>query len=207
MNARIDPSATARVQLRGDALTTLRASVAAHPGAEGACAVVASHVVGLGALPTTLGLGDVAYASFLAHYFPHHLPPLLSDEALERAEVRAELASPRGDEIEALEELFAEFAPDASPSDRAWHRIIAHACLGGDHLWSDLGLGARTELRALLTAIVPQLVAENTQDMRWKRFFYRQLCERGGDYICRSPSCETCSSYDECFVTPDEGSS
>ncbi|WP_280806688.1 nitrogen fixation protein NifQ [Vibrio mytili] len=33
------------------------------------------------------------------------------------------------------------------------------------------------------------------------RFLYRQLYESRGDYVWRSPSCETCSSYRECFQT------
>ena len=32
----------------------------------------------------------------------------------------------------------------------------------------------------------PQLARRNTQDMRWKKFLYKQLCEQDGGYVCRS---------------------
>lgn len=77
--------------------------------------------------------------------------------------------------------------------------VIATTCLGSSHLWSDLGLPERKVLSEMIRFYFPELHAKNHNNMRWKRFFYRQLCESGGDYVCRSPSCEECSSYAECF--------
>jgi len=78
--------------------------------------------------------------------------------------------------------------------------VIAHSCLGYNHLWADLGLSDRDVLNEMIHYYFPKLHQLNQNNMRWKRFFYRQLCESEGDYICRSPSCEHCVSYNECFI-------
>ena len=66
----------------------------------------------------------------------------------------------------------------------AWR--VALASLGNNHLWQDMGLASRAELSELLGRHFPGLVAKNTGNMKWKKFFYRQLCEREGLSICRS---------------------
>jgi nitrogen fixation protein NifQ len=45
----------------------------------------------------------------------------------------------------------------------------------------------------------PALVARNAGDMKWKKFLYRQLCEREQLLICKSPSCSVCSDLPVCF--------
>ena len=35
--------------------------------------------------------------------------------------------------------------------------------------------------------------------MRWKRFFYRMLCENDGLVMCSTPVCTNCSDFDLCF--------
>jgi nitrogen fixation protein NifQ len=40
--------------------------------------------------------------------------------------------------------------------------------------------------------------------MKWKKFFYRQLCERAGVPICKSPHCAECCDRALCFG-PEEG--
>lgn len=40
--------------------------------------------------------------------------------------------------------------------------------------------------------------------MKWKKFFYRQLCEQAEVLICKSPNCAVCSDYSLCFA-PTEG--
>jgi nitrogen fixation protein NifQ len=46
----------------------------------------------------------------------------------------------------------------------------------------------------------PHLAAKNDRDMKWKRFLYRQLCEREGIHICPAPSCQVCTDYAKCFA-------
>jgi nitrogen fixation protein NifQ len=45
----------------------------------------------------------------------------------------------------------------------------------------------------------PALVAKNSQDMKWKKFLYRELCQREDILICKSPSCAVCTDLPLCF--------
>lgn len=82
-------------------------------------------------------------------------------------------------------------------------RAIATACLGDNHLWQDLGLPSRYVLSQLLVDHFTSLAARNTADMRWKKFFYKQLCDRADINICKAPSCAECIDYDLCFGPED----
>ena len=86
------------------------------------------------------------------------------------------------------------------PEVREMATIIAHACMGFRHLWEDLGLESRQLLRSLMTDCFPELVTLNQQDMRWKKFFYRQRCELEGGHLCRAPSCHACHERANCFA-------
>jgi nitrogen fixation protein NifQ len=81
-------------------------------------------------------------------------------------------------------------------------QIIAIASLGFHHLWLDLGLESREQLAELIGVCFPELISMNQPVMRWKKFFYRQLCQQNGALVCRSPSCDICSQYSECFEAP-----
>ena len=81
--------------------------------------------------------------------------------------------------------------------------IVAACLLGENHLWQDLGLFSRDDLSALLTNNFPEMAAQNVYDMKWKKFIYKQLCETEGIYVCRSPSCEYCADYLNCFGDED----
>ncbi|MFM2481674.1 nitrogen fixation protein NifQ [Celerinatantimonas sp. YJH-8] len=78
-------------------------------------------------------------------------------------------------------------------------RIIAMGSLGFHHLWQDLGLAERPLLTQLMRDCFPELQRINQPPMRWKKFFYRQMCLQHGVLVCRSPSCDECSSRSECF--------
>jgi len=108
----------------------------------------------------------------------------------------------RGDEVADVEALLLDHLdPFGGPLEegRAVAEAIAVACLGDNHLWQDLGLGSRNELSVLMRRWFPGLVARNSGDMKWKKFLYRQLCEREEVLICKSPSCAVCSDYAVCF--------
>jgi nitrogen fixation protein NifQ len=126
-------------------------------------------------------------------------PPLRSD-------LLAQHQATRSDEVDDVSTLLMHhFDPVAGPPDAA--RAVAHtvavACLGDNHLWQDLLFENRQQLNALLRHWFPSLVAKNTGDMKWKKFFYRQLCEAAEILICKSPSCEVCSDYAHCFEAPE----
>ena len=76
---------------------------------------------------------------------------------------------------------------------------LAVACLGDQHLWQDMQLASRAELSSLMRYWFPALVARNHGDMKWKKFLYRQLCEREALFICKAPSCAECSDRPLCF--------
>ena len=117
--------------------------------------------------------------------------------------------SRRDDEVEEVRELLLDHADAAvgtADERRAVAELVALACLGDNHLWQDLQLGNRAELALLLGHWFPSLVAKNVHDMKWKRFFYKQLCDRAEIHACRAPSCAVCSDYDKCFG-PEEGPS
>lgn len=77
--------------------------------------------------------------------------------------------------------------------------MVARRAMEPNHLWEDLGLRERPELSRLLTRHFAPLAARNTSNMRWKRFFYRMLCEDDGFVMCTTPVCTQCSDFDLCF--------
>lgn len=81
--------------------------------------------------------------------------------------------------------------------------LIAAGCFGERHLWHDMGLSSREELRSILEAAFSPFAAGNSKDMRWKKYVYRRLCRWEGFHACRAPSCAECSSYVECFSPED----
>ncbi len=118
-----------------------------------------------------------------------------------RPELQARRAA-REDEVEDVFDLLVAHADASAGSAEDIARValtVAVACLGEQHLWQDLGLGSRVELSALMRRWFPILVARNERDMKWKKFLYRQLCEREQVLICKSPSCAECGDFAVCF--------
>lgn len=104
------------------------------------------------------------------------------------------------DEFEDLIALLMAHALDQNMNTYALARLIAGTCCSGaNHLWQDLKLSSRAELSQLMRDYFPALVAKNSRDMKWKKFFYRQLCEQENVLICKSPSCGVCVDYELCF--------
>jgi nitrogen fixation protein NifQ len=77
--------------------------------------------------------------------------------------------------------------------------MIARRAMEADHLWQDLGLADRGELSRLLGRHFPALAAGNVSHMKWKKYFYRRLCEAEGFVLCSAPSCRACSDFEACF--------
>lgn len=145
-----------------------------------------------GRLPWIRGLSDARFKKLLNEYF---LTQALSNESQ---------AVPTGmDEFDDLARLLLEHR--AEPSEQlAWLALaVASAALGENHLWQDMGLPSRKVLSTLMTQCFPTLAAKNTGDMKWKKFFYRELCERAEVPICKSPHCAECCDYAICFGKED----
>lgn len=120
-------------------------------------------------------------------------------EAYKRGTLRQELLEMRRDEWQDLRELLLANCSGRDAMEIYLADVVAAGCLGGDHLWRDLGLPDRDALSRLLQLNFPSLAEKNVHNMKWKKFFYKQLCEQEGSYVCRAPSCEVCAAYDDCF--------
>lgn len=154
--------------------------------------MLSSQAAGAGMLPIGLGLPLVAFSCLLLRHFPQSGPLFELDSAQWPGEARVA-------EREELIGLMIEHRAGLDDSEAWMAHIVAAACMGGNHLWQDLGLWNRTDLSRLMTENFPSLAAKNVRDMKWKKFLYKQLCQREGVYVCRSPSCEVCVDYANCF--------
>jgi nitrogen fixation protein NifQ len=107
------------------------------------------------------------------------------------------------DEFDDLVELLLEHRAEPSEPEAWLAYAVASAAMGENHLWQDMGLPSRKELSELMREHFPALAAMNSRDMKWKKFFYRQLCGRAGVPICKSPHCAECCDYAICFGPED----
>lgn len=156
--------------------------------------LIQRHLEGRSQLPKFMGLAERDYRDW-----QHQCcckPVLIGLLQQQRQSLLSELLTCRETECAELAAWLQLFAADA---DVPLVRIISVACMGFNHLWEDLGLDSRQQLRELMRDCFPELIEMNTQNMRWKKFFYRQLCELGGNYVCRSPSCDDCIERSKCF--------
>lgn len=156
--------------------------------------MLASQVSGMGDMPQRLGLSR--------HQFANLLQQLYSlDDSSSFDQYGSELDLSRSPEHEDLRNLYLEHAaPGISQQTAEWVAdILVAGCMGGDHLWQDMGFWSRNDLSAIIRFAFAPLADKNTQDMKWKKFFYKQLCVREGVYACRAPSCQVCVDYANCF--------
>lgn len=153
--------------------------------------MIASWMVGEGALPARLGLSNKVFIKLLETNFPGvDLQPFPDKE---------EMDFDRMPERDDLIALMMDERAGADDNEQWIAELIASACMGMDHLWQDLGLWSRSELSEMLQHNFPALAARNDRDMKWKKFLYKQLCDKQGIYVCRAPSCDVCSDYSFCF--------
>ncbi|PWV58616.1 nitrogen fixation protein NifQ [Plasticicumulans acidivorans] len=149
------------------------------------------------------GLCAVAPRAELPDVLRRHFPQALDWADELDGPTRAETLPQRADEVIDVVELLREFQSAEDP-DASWvAHVVAEACLEEDHLWQDLGLETRGQLGELLETHFASLARRNTQDMKWKRFLYKQLCDRE-QVPCRAPSCAVCTDFAKCFG-PEDG--
>lgn len=153
-----------------------------------------------GGVAPALGLAEGDLRELLATFFPSADPaPFLS-----RTEPAAAPA-PRNDEVLAI--ILAHVPRDETGREMpvaGWlARILeARSRLPG-HLWVAMGLFERPELTAAIRRHLPTLAQANDKGMRWKRFLFKQVCERHGAALCPAPDCGVCSDYALCFAPED----
>ncbi len=97
-------------------------------------------------------------------------------------------------------QLFMDHRRDGGVWPTLFARLVSRACMEPEHLWVSLGLGGRQQLTGILTRHFPSLAARNTQDMRWKKFFYKVMCDDAQVWTCTSSSCEICAHHEECYA-------
>jgi nitrogen fixation protein NifQ len=103
------------------------------------------------------------------------------------------------DEIALVRDLLLRHRSTEGEDGRLLAAMVARRGMEPSHLWEDLGLRDRTELTRLLERHFAPLAADNTRNMRWKRYFYRMLCEAEGFTLCSTPVCSDCTDFDMCF--------
>lgn len=158
--------------------------------------ILASRSVGNGVLPPCLGLPSDDYTRMIGRHFPgmSWSKPCGGAQAVDPL---------RRPELDDLRRLLLGHRAGMDPSEVWIADIVAAGCMGGNHLWQDLGLWTRTDLTDFIRINFPTLAARNDRDMKWKKFLYKQLCIQEGIYTCRSPSCEVCPDYHGCFDPED----
>lgn len=154
--------------------------------------ILVSWYLGEGAMPQWLGLGEEQYLAMMARHFP-------AIDGYSLMTNRPGIDSQRSDELMDLRKLLLDNRSGQSSSEAWMVEIVIAGCMGSDHLWQDLGLWQRADLSKLMMDNFAPLAKRNDKDMKWKKFLYKQLCETEGIYVCRSPSCEVCADYDNCF--------
>ncbi|MDO9188539.1 MAG: nitrogen fixation protein NifQ [Sulfurimicrobium sp.] len=149
-----------------------------------------------------LGLAEDSFESLMESYFPGALQN--AGMALPSGPAAPGCEAMRGEEFGDLLDLLLEYRSSPDKESEWLAFAIATACMGNDHLYQDMGLPNRQILSGLLEAYFPVLFARNSGNMKWKKFFYKQLCDRSGVRACRAPSCAVCGDYLKCFG-PEEG--
>lgn len=142
-----------------------------------------------------LGLSPAQLAALMAEVFPH----ASSLVAAPPGDGEAPLAIEEPD----LRALLIEHGTRGAPRERWLAHILARRSLGANHLWQDLGLANRADLSGLMGRHFAALARRNDRDMKWKKFFYRELCEREGVPLCKAPTCDICTDFSVCFGGED----
>lgn len=142
------------------------------------------------------GLDAATTRRLLARHFPgaEWLPELRLEEPEDFAEAI---------EMDDVVTLLADHRTQADEDNLWLAHTVATACIGADHLWQDMDLPSRSMLSELMHGHFTALAARNTQDMKWKKFLYLQLCERADIRVCKAPSCGVCADYKVCFGPED----
>ncbi len=144
-----------------------------------------------GTVAERAGLAAQDLANLMTHWFP---VACATDVAWHTQDTTVE-----DDEVAMVRDLLLAERSSEGDAGRFLAAMIARRAMEPNHLWEDLGLRDRSELTRLLARHFGPLAARNTGNMRWKRFFYRALCESDGFVMCTTPVCTDCRDFDHCF--------
>lgn len=144
-----------------------------------------------------LGLSEESLAALVGRFFPH-APGLLDGLTLDgHGDMPLSIEEPD------LRALLLEYRTRGLIEEEWMAHVVARRSLGSNHLWQDLGLTGRADLSGLMRRHFRGLAEVNSRDMKWKKFLYRELCQREGVMICKSPNCDVCADFALCFGSED----
>jgi nitrogen fixation protein NifQ len=137
------------------------------------------------------------FMRLLGRYFPGASSAMADPQALSATSGVCTAIAP--EEFDDLIALLREHRRDDSEETGWVAHAIACACAGENHLWEDMGMPNRGAVSQLIKRYFPTLYFKNTDNLRWKKFFYKLLCDRAQARICKAPSCGVCCDYAQCF--------
>ncbi|WP_439396900.1 nitrogen fixation protein NifQ [Bradyrhizobium sp. PMVTL-01] len=153
--------------------------------------ILAAATMDGGSFLEKVGLSGVELAALLERYFP--------STEIKAAEQALPFRWEDDEEIAMVRDLLLKQRSTEGDIGRWLAAMIARRAIEPDHLWEALGLRNRGELSLLLSRHFAPLAARNVNNMRWKRFLYRMLCENEGLGMCTTPVCTQCDDFNICF--------
>ena len=148
-----------------------------------------------------MGLSQARFAELLDRYFPGVRAALYGASCKTPCD---ECVSLQAEEFDDLVQLLLDHRADDSEQTEWLAYAIASGCMGENHLFEDMGLPNRLALSDLLNRHFTALFVKNIGNMKWKKFFYKQLCDRAQVHVCKAPSCQVCADFDACFGPEDD---
>lgn len=144
-----------------------------------------------GSFTDALGIFGDSIRRNIDRYFPGAL------ERLEEFELDVEPVVTEDERC--VRELLWRFRTAPLPLNSLLSFLVARRSTRANHLWQDLGLANRGELSRLMVRHFSSLALRNSQDMKWKKFFYRMICRDEGFSMCTAPCCTECCDFALCF--------
>ncbi|CAH0529329.1 nitrogen fixation protein NifQ [Vibrio hippocampi] len=160
-------------------------------------------VCGRARLPHSMGLSKDNYERLRLRFIANDRQPApLIQQMKQRLtqDIFTDLLYSREEERDDLFCLLLAHLDGQVPLGHEMAKVLATGCVAPNHLWETLALPDRATLSNIIALYFPKLFAKNNLNMRWKRFFYKQLCDQEGDYVCKAPNCLQCSSFKQCFA-------
>jgi nitrogen fixation protein NifQ len=145
-----------------------------------------------------MGLDDDGMAAIMSHLFP-----AVDLDILARHTTPNESPPPEVNK-DVLEVLLSHIPVEGDACDlfvaTLLCKTLAARAAHPGHLWVAMGLFERPQLTAAIRRHLPTLAEANSENMRWKRYLFKQVCDLNGGVMCKSPNCGMCSDYALCFA-------
>ena len=148
---------------------------------------------------TALGLQKDELADLQRYFFPEWDAAAASSMIVPATETFPEV----NNDVRDLLRSHTSVNDDSPPVSLWLSKILAARAALPGHLWIAMGLFERPQLSASIRRHLPTVFATNDKNMRWKRFFFKQVCDINGGSLCKTPNCGECSDYAICFAEDD----